>query len=162
MLSLDGFLEVHQIYEGKGKAKRVPAHPPNLCQLLCCAKQKGSGPTTVQLPLMVPLHLLLSGSAGWPYWRCTTVTVPNMVWLSVPVRAVPYQRWSWWCFSGVGNHRYFNQKPNSALYGSYLCALLPLSIPSCFSTLTRDRDLELHIQSLFMPSSANKTCVEIH
>lgn len=53
--------------------------PP--CQPLCCAfgKQKGNGHTTVQLPLVVPLHPLLSGSAGWP-WRCTTVTVPNMVW----------------------------------------------------------------------------------
>lgn len=48
------------------------------------------------------------------------------------------------------------------LYGSYLSGLLPPSTPSWLSTLTWDHDSELHIKSPFMPSSANKTHVEIH
>lgn len=108
-----------------------------LRQPLCCAlgKQKGNGHATVQLLLVVPLHPLLSGSAGWPWkclemhgWRCTTVSVPNMVWISVSVRTVPYQGGQWWCFSSVENHRYFNQEYNSACMAatSVLC-FLPLS-----------------------------------
>lgn len=143
-----------------------------LCQPLCCtlAKQEANGHTTVKLPLVVPLHPLLSGSAGWPWrclemhsWRCTTVSVPDMVRLSVWVKTVPYQRWQWWCFYSVGNHGYFNQEHNSACMAatSVLC-FLPSSQAGCPPLTPWDHDLELHIQSPFMPSSANKTRVEIH
>lgn len=115
---------------------QLPKH-----QLLCCAfvKWNRGGHTAVHLPLIVPLHPLLLGIAGWPCWRYTTIIAPNMVCLSVLVTTVPHQGW-WWCISSVGTQGYSNWEPNDTCMA--VLSFLTPSTPGWLSTLTWGRPRE--------------------